>query len=408
MPNQTTREVRISAACSLGQVVGAALLVPQDPAPSEVDARVRHQPLAWHSVAVVLLAQAFHGAEVAVLERQLYDLRGFVLRGKLKGPCFSKGQRDDEHVLVNCIKQDLVIRMPANRLHAALVEVGIAGVWASFQATRPADGLRYLDEPRRHRQRIKVEATVGISAGAPLVCQPRRAPRQGEVFRRGAAPSDIGAKKLPPAAQQVNWEGILAVGNESPPVLIVQHDRQTPDCVTANGPGMPPPDMAEAAIVGSGGGVGFGLKARFLTFFRRLGLVLLTTGFRKRMRRRPLIRRAGEMLRLSWAQATAAVRRSALAEEAGRQRACGSATADNALDDGGGAGVGSSHAAQAPSAVGSAPVGSADVAVGSAVVDNVVVAPADMGSSVGGGDVAVDSAGGPCGGACGCPACGHG
>lgn len=54
-------------------------------------------------------------------------------------------------------------------------------------------------------------------------------------------------------------------------------------------------------MVGSGGGVGWALKIRFLPFFRRLvGLAeLLLTSFRRRMRLRPLSRRAGEMLRLS-------------------------------------------------------------------------------------------------------------
>mmetsp|Transcript_10087 Transcript_10087/g.28514 ORF Transcript_10087/g.28514 Transcript_10087/m.28514 type:complete len:82 (-) Transcript_10087:661-906(-) len=65
---------------------------------------------------------------------------------------------------------------------------------------------------------------------------------------------------------------------------------------------MPPPRIGEAARVGSGGGVGLGLKIRLLPFFLRLGLTLcaaFVVSFRSRMRLRPLSKRAGEMLRLA-------------------------------------------------------------------------------------------------------------
>mmetsp|Transcript_16232 Transcript_16232/g.44697 ORF Transcript_16232/g.44697 Transcript_16232/m.44697 type:complete len:208 (-) Transcript_16232:299-922(-) len=71
------------------------------------------------------------------------------------------------------------------------------------------------------------------------------------------------------------------------------------DCVTASGPVTPPLESGQAASVGSGGGVGLGLKMRLLVFFRRLGLVLFVARFRNRKWRRPRKILAGETLRLS-------------------------------------------------------------------------------------------------------------
>mmetsp|Transcript_108980 Transcript_108980/g.308184 ORF Transcript_108980/g.308184 Transcript_108980/m.308184 type:complete len:240 (-) Transcript_108980:395-1114(-) len=201
----------------------AGRIVLQDPAPGQVDARGLHGALPRHAVPVVALAEALHGAEVAVLERELRDLCRLVLRRELEDPRRAERERNDERVPVERVEQRLVVRVPAHRLRAVVVVVRVAGVRLVLEAAGAADGLRDLPEPADHGHRVELQAAVLVAAAAALDREPGRAAREHELVRRRAPPLDLRLQRRPPLAEHVGAEGVLAVRDKRPPVLIVQH-----------------------------------------------------------------------------------------------------------------------------------------------------------------------------------------
>merc|ERR1719221_1729951 len=107
---------------------GARGLVPDHPAPRQIDPRAFDRLLARHTVPVVLLAQALHSTEVSILQRQLDDVERLVLGMELERPRGSQRKRDDEHVPARGIEQWLIVAVPAYRLKTSIVVVGVARI----------------------------------------------------------------------------------------------------------------------------------------------------------------------------------------------------------------------------------------------------------------------------------------
>mmetsp|Transcript_81257 Transcript_81257/g.233524 ORF Transcript_81257/g.233524 Transcript_81257/m.233524 type:complete len:272 (+) Transcript_81257:911-1726(+) len=205
---------------------GAVPVVRRDPAPSQVDSSLRDPPLGRHPVQVVLLHQALHGAKVAVPKGHARGVQRIILGPHLELARCSQRQGNDQRILPRGLEQRLVIRVPAHRLGAVLVEVRVARVRQLADAASLTDCLGDLQEPRLHGVSLPTRATVLVCAAAAFRRQEGCAPGQQPGANLWPVPLDAALQTPIPALQLLRRERRPPQRHEAPPPLVAE--RQLP------------------------------------------------------------------------------------------------------------------------------------------------------------------------------------
>merc|ERR1719253_1535620 len=103
-----------------------------DPSPCERDRDPTSANLSRYAVLQMLLAHAFHCAEISISEVDEHLWGGILgtrpVQSEIKPPCNSQGKRYHSAVLLLRMKQWLIVCTPITKTHTMHIQIGLAGV----------------------------------------------------------------------------------------------------------------------------------------------------------------------------------------------------------------------------------------------------------------------------------------
>lgn len=158
------------------------------PSPRQINPWLLDATFFWHSVLIVFLHHAFHGAEVAVPEHKCVNWPlpcSWMVCTKLKLSLLTQGQRQYPDVLELALEDALIVRMPTYRRLTILINIHIATVRPLGFSGTPKHGHDYLHElfhKRWEHLRLDLDASVAICAVAAVSHHPGRLSWYGAMW----------------------------------------------------------------------------------------------------------------------------------------------------------------------------------------------------------------------------------